>query len=40
MTKGKPQVKSVAGHYEIYVDGVFQESCDTNELSEVLAQYR
>lgn len=28
--------KNVNGHYEIYVDGFFHSSCDTDELSTTL----
>lgn len=31
-------VKSVDGHYEIYVYGKFYCSCDMNELKETLAE--
>ena len=40
MAEHRPEIKNVAGHFEIYVNGVFQESCDPGELSEVLANYR
>ena len=33
------EVRNVNGHYEIYLDGIFQESCDAGELSEVLRDY-
>jgi len=30
------KAKLVNGHYEIYVDGEFKQSCDVDELSETL----
>lgn len=30
--------KRVMEHYEIYVDGEFEQSCDVGELSDVLAE--
>ena len=32
------KTKWVNGHYEIYVDCVFRESCDLNELQETLKE--
>jgi len=31
-------VKTVCGHYEIYVDGEFNRTCDINELKENIAE--
>lgn len=33
----KPEVQKIKEHYEIYLDGNFVCSCDTNELRETLA---
>jgi hypothetical protein len=30
------EVKKVNGHYEIYINGKFNCSCDCNELTETL----
>ena len=30
--------KNVDGHYEIYVDGVFECSCDAGELTETIKE--
>lgn len=30
--------KNVDGHYEIYVDGVFECSCDDGELTEIMKE--
>jgi hypothetical protein len=46
VTKGKEEkesmleldIRNVDGHYEIYKDGRFVCSCDTNELRETLEE--
>ena len=30
------KAKNVDGHYEIYIDGEFEGSCDVGELTETL----
>lgn len=32
------EIKKVMEHYEIYVDGKFNISCDANELTETIKQ--
>jgi len=32
------KTKLINGHYEIYVDGEFKQSCDVDELSETLEE--
>lgn len=34
----KIEVKHIMEHYEIYVNGQFEVSCDENELSQIIEE--